>query len=161
VRSLAATGGSAAGERESARRYLEQADESTPALRDYPATIELLLSRTVLALVEGDLETAKALSLEGVRLSREAGDLYQVEAMLGNLGMVGVLGGDLETAKSRFVEALQVARHIDNRLGQYWRLAGVGWHAADSAPLRAVARLLGAAAAVPHAGPAPWTAPPV
>src|SRR5207302_4338178 len=145
--SIAATIESVGGDLEAARRYLEQAEEITPGLGDYPATIELLLSRTVLALVEGDLETAKALSLEGVRLSREAGDLYQVEAMLGNLGMVGVLGGDLETAKSRFVEALQVARQIDNRLGQYWRLAGLGWHAANSGQLRVAARLLGAAEA--------------
>src|SRR5437762_12611985 len=68
--------------------------------------------------------------------------------MLGNLGMVGVLAGDLETAKSRFVESLQVARLIDNRLGQYWTLAGLGWHAANSRQLRVAARLLGAAEAV-------------
>src|SRR5207237_3052763 len=92
--------------------------------------------------------TAIAVSLEGLRLSREAGDLYQVEAMLGNLGMGGVLAGDLRTAKSRFVESLQVARQIDNRLGQYWRLAGLGWHAANSGQLRVAARLLGAAEAV-------------
>src|SRR5437879_13902096 len=94
----------------------------TPALRDFPATIELLLSRAVLALVEGDLETARAVTLEGLRLSRVAGDLYQVEATLGNLGMVGVLASDLHTAKSRFVESLEVVRQIDNRLDQYWRL---------------------------------------
>src|SRR6266568_5935520 len=86
--------------------------------------------------------------LLATQLSREAGDLYQVEAMLGNLGMVGVLAGDLETAKSRFVESLQVARLIDNRLGQYWTLAGLGWHAANSGQLRVAARLLGAAEAV-------------
>src|SRR3989475_7098728 len=93
--SIAATVESVAGDLEAARRYLEQAEEITPGLRDFPATIELLLSRAVLALVEGDLETARAVCLEGVRLSREAGDLYQVEAMLGNLGMVGVLARDL------------------------------------------------------------------
>ena len=87
--SIAATVESVAGDLEAARRYLEQAEEITPGLGDYPATIELMLSRAVLALVEGDLETARAVCLEGVRLSREAGDLYQVEAMLGNLGMVG------------------------------------------------------------------------
>jgi len=137
-----------AGDLEAARRYLKQAEEITHGLRDFPARIELLLSRAVLALVEGDLETARAVSLEGLRLSREAGDLYQVEAMLGNLGMVGVLAGDLQTAKSRFVEALQVARQIDNRLGQYWRLAGLGWHAANSGQVRVAAQLLGAAQAV-------------
>ena len=146
--SIAATVESVAGDLEAARRYLEQAEEITPGLGDYPATIELMLSRAVLALVEADLETARAVCLEGVRLSREAGDLYQVEAMLGNLGMVGVLAGDLETAKSRFVESLQVARLIDNRLGQYWTLAGLGWHAANSGQLRVAARLLGAAEAV-------------
>src|SRR5205823_3835132 len=130
--SLAATVESVAGDLEAARRYIEQAEEITHGLGDFPATIELLLSRAVLALVEGDLDTARAVSLEGLRLSREAGDLYQVEAMLGNLGMVGVLAGDLRTAKSRFVESLQVARQIDNRLGQYWRLAGLGWHAGCS-----------------------------
>jgi len=146
--SLAATVESVAGDLEAARRYIEQAEEITHGLGDFPATIELLLSGAVLALVEGDLDTARAVSLEGLRLSREAGDLYQVEAMLGNLGMVGVLAGDLRTAKSRFVESLQVARQIDNRLGQYWRLAGLGWHAANSGQLRVAARLLGAAEAV-------------
>ncbi len=146
--SIAATVESVAGDLEAARRYLKQAEEITHGLRDFPARIELLLSRAVLALVEGDLETARAVSLEGLRLSREAGDLYQVEAMLGNLGMVGVLAGDLQTAKSRFVEALQVARQIDNRLGQYWRLAGLGWHAANSGQVRVAAQLLGAAQAV-------------
>src|SRR3989441_3992271 len=145
--SIAATVESVAGDLEAARRYLEQAEEVTAHLRDFPATVELLLSRAVLALVEGDLETARAVSLEGVRLSREAGDLYQVEAMLGNLGMVGVLAGDPETAKSRFAEALQVARQTDNRLGQSWRLAGLGWYAANSGQGRGAAQLLGAAQA--------------
>ena len=57
----------------------------TPALHDYPATIELVLSRAVHALLQEDMETAKAASSEGVRLSREAGDLYRVEAMLRQL----------------------------------------------------------------------------
>ncbi len=146
--SMAATVESVAGDLEAARRYLEQAEEITPGLHDFPATIELLLSRAVLALVEGDLETARAVSLDGVRLSREAGDLYQVEAMLGNLGMVGVMAGDLDSALSRGVEALRVARQIDNRLGQYYGLAALGWRAASSGQARLAAQLLGAAEAV-------------
>ena len=142
---MAATVESVAGDLEAARRYLEQAEEITPGLHDFPATIELLLSRAVLALVEGDLETARAVCLEGVRLSREAGDMYQVEAMLGNLGMVGVMAGDLDSALSRGVEALRVARQIDNRLGQYYGLAALGWRAASSGQARLAAQLLGAA----------------
>jgi DNA-binding NarL/FixJ family response regulator len=83
-----------------------------------------------------------------MRLSREAGDLYQLEAMLRNLGMVAMLGGDIHAAKTGFAEALRVARHIDNRLAQFYGLAALGWHAANSAKTRVAAQLLGAAEAV-------------
>ena len=86
--------------------------------------------------------------MEGVRLSREAGDLYQFEAMLRNLGMVGLIAGDIDAAKLRMVEALHVARQIDNRLAQYYGLAAVGWHAANSGQARLAAQMLGAAEAV-------------
>jgi DNA-binding NarL/FixJ family response regulator len=43
------------------------------------------------------------------------------------------------------VEALRVARHIDNRLAQYYGLAILGWHAANSGQHRVAAQLLGAA----------------
>jgi DNA-binding CsgD family transcriptional regulator len=120
----------------------------TPALHDYPATIELVLSQAVHALLQGDMESAKAASSEGVRLSRDAGDLYQIESMLRNFGMVGMMTGDTNAAKSGFVEALQVARLFDNRLAQYYGLACLGWHAANTGQARAAARLLGAAEAL-------------
>jgi DNA-binding NarL/FixJ family response regulator len=87
-------------------------------------------------------------SSEGVRLSREAGDLYQIEAMLRNFGMVGMMTGDTSATRSGFVEALQVARLFDNRLAEYYGLACLGWHAANSGQARAAARLLGAAEAL-------------
>jgi len=83
--------------------------------------------------------------MEGLRLSREAGDLYLVESMLRNLGMVGMMTGDLDSAMSRGVEALRVARQIDHRLAQYYGLAGLGWRAANSGQARLAAQLLGAA----------------
>ena len=146
--SIAATVENLAGEHEAARRYLEEAEAITPGLADFPATIELMESRAIQAIFEGDLETSRAASLEGARLSREAGDLYQLEAMLRNLGMVGMMSGDIHAAKSRFVEALQVARTIDNRLAQYYGLAAAGWYAANTGQTRAAAQLLGAAEAV-------------
>ena len=146
--SIAATVENLAGEHEAARRYLEEAEAITPGLDDFPATIELMESRAIQAIFEGDLETSRAASLEGARLSREAGDLYQLEAMLRNLGMVGMMSGDIHAAKSRFVEALHVARTIDNRLAQYYGLAAAGWYAANTGQARAAAQLLGAAEAV-------------
>ncbi|HEX7264276.1 MAG TPA: LuxR C-terminal-related transcriptional regulator [Candidatus Dormibacteraeota bacterium] len=146
--SLAATIHNVAGDAETARRFLDEAETMTPALHDYPATIELLLSRAVHALLQGDMETAKALSSEGVNLSREAGDLYQNESMLRNFGMVGMMTSDTSAAKSGFVQALRVARLFDNRLAEYYGLACLAWHAANSGQARVAARLFGAAEAL-------------
>jgi predicted ATPase/DNA-binding CsgD family transcriptional regulator len=134
-----------AGEPETARRFLDEAEAMTAALHEYPATIDLVLSRAVHALLQGEMETAKAVSSEGVTLSREAGDLYQMESMLRNFGMVGMMTGDTHAARSGFVEALRVARLFDNRLAEYYGLACLGWQAANSGQARNAARLLGAA----------------
>jgi predicted ATPase/DNA-binding NarL/FixJ family response regulator len=146
--SIAATVANVADDHEAAKRYLDAAAATTAGLDDFPAKIELVQARAIHAIVGEDLETARSASLEGVRLSREAGDLYQLEAMLRNLGTVGVMAGDLPSAKSGFVAALQVARQLDNRLAQYYGLAELGWHAATTGQARVAAQLLGAAQAL-------------
>jgi DNA-binding NarL/FixJ family response regulator len=143
--SLGATIENLAGDSEAARRHLDEAEAMTPDLHDFPTTIELVLSRAIHAIFQGDLETAKAASLQGLHLSREAGDQYQIESMLLNLGQVAMLSGDTNAGKSWSVEALEVARRIDNRLAQYWVLATLGWHAANDGRPRVAAQLLGAA----------------
>jgi predicted ATPase/DNA-binding CsgD family transcriptional regulator len=143
--SLATTIEDLAGHGEAATRYLAEAEAITPGLDDFQATIALVLSRAVHALIREDMEIARAASAEGLRLSREAGDEYQVEAMLRNLGMIEIMTGDVNAARAPFVGALRVARHIDNRLAQYWSLAPLGWHAAKSGQPRLAAQLLGAA----------------
>jgi predicted ATPase/DNA-binding CsgD family transcriptional regulator len=143
--SIAATNEDLAGDPEAARGYLDEAEAITSGLNDFPATIELVLSQAVHAIFQRDLATVTAASLEGVRLGREAGDLFRVESMLGFLGMVGLLSGDNDAAHSRFVEALQVARHIDNRLAQYYGLAAAGWYASTTGHARLAAQLLGSA----------------
>jgi len=145
--SIAATVEHLAGEHEAGRRYLEEAEAITTGLDDFPATIELVESRAIQAIFEGDLEASRAASLEGARLSREAGDVYQLEAMLRNLGMVGMMSGDFHHANSYFSEALHFARTIDNRLAQYYGLSAAGWYAANTGQARAAAQLLGAAEA--------------
>src|SRR6202521_4578777 len=146
--SIAATAENLAGDNEAARRYLEEAEAITPGLDDFPATIELMESRAIQAIFDADLETSRAVSLEGARLSREAGDVYQLEAMLRNLGMVGMMSGDFHSANAKFSEALQLARTIDNRLAQSYGLAAAGWYAANTGQARAAAQLLGAAEAL-------------
>jgi predicted ATPase/DNA-binding CsgD family transcriptional regulator len=143
--SIAATAENVAGDLASARRFLDEAEAITPGLQDFPATIELVLARAIHAFFQADLETARVASSEGVRLSRKAGDLYQLETMLRNLGLVAMMAGDLHASKARFVEALRLAEQIDNRIAQYYLLAALGWHAATSGQARLAARLLGAA----------------
>jgi len=144
--SIAATNEDVSGHAEAARAYLAEAEFIALGLNDFPAIIELLLSRSVHAIFARDFATVTAVSLEGVRLGREAGDLFRVESMLGNLGMVGLLSGDNDAAHCRFVEALQVARHIDNRLAQYYGLAAAGWYASTAGgDARTAAQLFGAA----------------
>jgi hypothetical protein len=145
---MAAIAESVAGDLESAGRHLDEADAITPGLHDFSATIELMQARAVHAFFRGDVETALATSSEGVRFAREAGDLYQLEAMLRNLGMIGMMTGDIQTAGARFADALRVARQGDNRLAQFYGLAALGWHAASSGQARVAARLLGAAETV-------------
>ena len=143
--SISASTATVAGDPEAARRHLDEAQAVNSGLDAFPATIELLLSQSIHAIFQGDLETARALSVEGVTLSRDAGDLYQLENMFRNLGVAGMMSGERDTANAWFVEALKVARQVDNRLGQYWGLAAAGWYAAHAGRARAAAQLLGAA----------------
>jgi DNA-binding CsgD family transcriptional regulator/tetratricopeptide (TPR) repeat protein len=131
-----------------AKLHLDEAEAVGRTLETYPGTTELLQARAINAMFEGDLETVRAASAEGVDLSREAGDLYQLEAMLRNLATAAMMSGDLAAANSSFVKALELARRVDNRLTQIYGLAAAGWYAGSSGQARSAARLLGAAEAL-------------
>jgi len=146
--SIAATAESLVGDPEAAKHCLDEAQAINSRLDDFPATIELVLAQSVHAAVQGDLEAFKAFAAEGVNLSRQANDLYQLDAMLRSLGMVGMMSGDLRAAKAWWVEGLQIARHVDNRLTQFYGLASLGWYAANTGQARVAAQLLGAAEAL-------------
>jgi predicted ATPase/DNA-binding CsgD family transcriptional regulator len=146
--SMGASTSTVAGDPAAARRYLDEAEAIAPSLNDFPAMIELLLSQSIHAIYTGDVETVTALSIEGVTLTRDAGDLYQLENMFRNLGVAGMMSGDFHASNTWFVEALQVARRVDNRLGQYYGLSAAGWYAATVGRARVAAELLGAADAL-------------
>lgn len=143
--SLAASAANVSGDPAAASRLIEEAEALTLQLDDYSATIELLQARAVHAVFAGANKEARDLSSEGVRQSREAGDVYQLESFLRNLASVAMLDGDLETAKRETVAALRLARDLDNRVAQYYGLSALGWHAANSRQPRLGAKLLGAA----------------
>jgi predicted ATPase/DNA-binding CsgD family transcriptional regulator len=146
---MASLAASMAGDRPSARRLLDQAEAATTGLEnDVSAMLMLLQARALGGLFEGDLDGVRSAALEGARLSREIGDLYSLEMMLINLGMVALIERDLAAAKPLFTEALQIARQIDDRVAQYWTLDALGCHAASSGQARLAARLFGAAETV-------------
>jgi predicted ATPase/DNA-binding CsgD family transcriptional regulator len=142
MESVAAT---IAGDRDAARRLLEAAATD---LDDYLAAIAILQARALGGLSERDLDTVRAAAAEGVRRSREAGDLYGLDMMLMNLGTAALVAGDLDEALPRLTEALGIARRIDDRVAQYYLLYALGCHAAGTGQHALAAELFGAASAV-------------
>jgi predicted ATPase/DNA-binding CsgD family transcriptional regulator len=148
-----------AGNHAAARQLLAEAEAITPDLHSYAASIGLIQARAISAFFEGDLDTAKAASFDGVRLTREAGDLYYLQTMLSFLGQVAMLSGNVAASKPWFVEALGIARQIDDRITQYVLLSLLSWHAATSGQAQLAAQLQGAAEVVGSGAGAGMTGP--
>jgi predicted ATPase/DNA-binding NarL/FixJ family response regulator len=137
-----------AGDTPAAQLLLDEAETLTPQLHDYLASVGVLQARVVGAMFEGNPDAAEAAASEGVRLSREVGDVYMLGQMLVHVGLVAIMRGDLKAAKPRLIEAMRAARQIDDRAAQFFLLNALGWHAATSAQARLAAQLLGAAEVV-------------
>jgi DNA-binding NarL/FixJ family response regulator len=134
-----------AGDRASAGRLLDEAQAISTGLEDHSATLSVLQARALRGLFEADLDEVRSAAAEGVRLSREAGDLYSLEMMLTNQGAAALFAGDLAASKPLYEEALRIAHQIDDRVAQYYLLDVLGCNAASSGQARLAARLLGAA----------------
>jgi predicted ATPase/DNA-binding CsgD family transcriptional regulator len=137
-----------AGDRPAAKRLLEAAHAIATDRDDYLATIAVLQAQAFGGLLEGELDTVRRAASEGVRRSRQVGDLYGLEMMLVNLGCATLLGRQLNESKPLLAEALQIARQIDDRVAQYISLDLLGCHAAGTGQPRLAAQLLGAAESV-------------
>ena len=133
-----------AGDRGSADRLLDEAQAVTAGLDDALATLTLLQARSLRGFFEGDLESATSASAEGMRLSRELGDLYTLKVWLLNLGTAALIAGDLPAARPLLTEALQIAHQIDDRVQQSYLLDALGCLAARTGQARVAAQLLGA-----------------
>ena len=142
--SMASIAANMAGDRASARRLLDEAQAVTAGLDDVPAALALLQARSLDGFFEGDLEAASSASSEGVRLSRQVGDLYTLKVWLLNLGTTALIAGELAASKPLFTEALRIAHQIDDRVQQAYLLGALGCHAAGSGQARLAAQLLGA-----------------
>jgi predicted ATPase/DNA-binding CsgD family transcriptional regulator len=150
---------SMAGDPAAARVLLDEAEAIAPRLDHYPASIALIHARAIHALFGGALAAADGAASEGVRLSRDVGDLYYQEQTLMNLGIVAMAAGDLVRSRARLIEGLRISKAIDNRLGQSSFVRLLGGQAGMSGDPRLAARLLGAAEALGSSAGASATAP--
>jgi ATP/maltotriose-dependent transcriptional regulator MalT len=142
---MASTAEHMVGDSAAAQRLLAESEALAPNLDSYPAAVELVLAQAIDAFFEGDLSSAQAISAEGVRRSRQAGDLYRLQTFLMFQGQAGMLSGDVAGSAPWFLESLQVARQIDDRITQYVLLSVLSWHAASTGQMPLAAQLQGAA----------------
>jgi predicted ATPase/DNA-binding CsgD family transcriptional regulator len=143
--SIAANAENQLGNPTDANAFLDEAEAITAAISDYAATMELVQARAVHAFFANDMDAATVTSSEGMRLSRDAGDLFYLASMLRNVGAIAVTNGDLDAANAGASEALRVARQFDDRIAEFYVLAAMSWLAASSGQPRLAARLLGSA----------------
>ncbi len=146
--SIAANAENQIGNPAGASGFLDEAEAITAAISDYAATIEYVQARAVHAFFANDMDAAAATSSEGMRLSRDAGDLFYLGSMLRNVAAIALTKGDLDEANAGGGEALRVARQIDDRIAEFYILAALSWRAASSGQGRLAARLLGAAQSI-------------
>src|SRR5947207_6207038 len=142
--SMASIAANMAGDRGSALRLLGEADTLAAELDDIPTRVGALQARSLNAVFEGDFETLTLVATEGARLSRQVGDLYALHMMNLNLGGAALFSGDAEESRARYSEALRIAYQIDDRIGQFYLLGALAFHATVEGRAKTAAQLLAA-----------------
>jgi DNA-binding CsgD family transcriptional regulator len=143
--SMASVAENMGGDGASAGRLLEEARALMWDLDDVASTLSVLQATALDGLFRDDVDAVRTAATEGVRVSREANDLYSLGMMLLNLGTAAFMAGDIGGARPLWAEALRIADQIDDRVGQSYLLDALGCHVAGSGQARLTARLRGAA----------------
>jgi len=125
-----------AGQRAVARRLLDEAAAVTNGLDDVPASLTFLQARALHGIFDDDVDAVRSAATQGVRLSRQAGDVYTLQHMLIDLGLGELMAGRPDESKASFAEALRLAAQIDDRVAQFYALGALGGGAAGGTPAR-------------------------
>jgi DNA-binding NarL/FixJ family response regulator len=141
---MASIAANMAGDRASALRMLDEAASIAGEVDDVPTKVSVLQARSLNAIFEADFDALRAAATEGARMSRDVGDLYALHMMNLNLGTAALSFGELDESKARYEESLRIAYQIDDRIGQYYVLAGLALHSALAGQSKVAAQLLGA-----------------
>ncbi|MGH2452862.1 MAG: MerC family mercury resistance protein [Candidatus Methylomirabilales bacterium] len=94
-----------------------------------PASARALLGAGTLAGRQGDLEAARRLLEESLRLFRQAEDRWGIGWALDNLGMLALSAGEVERARTMLQESLEIFTHLGDRRGAACTLDNLGWTA--------------------------------
>ncbi len=137
-----------AGDRSAAVRLLDEAAGVAVDRSDAEAALGVLQARAIDGLIRGDQGDVRSASLEGVRLSRETGDLWSLDVWLMNQAIAALAAGRFDEARLLVAEALPIAHRIDDRVSQSHLLTASACLAAAAGRARLAAQLLGAAATV-------------
>jgi DNA-binding CsgD family transcriptional regulator len=132
------------GDRASAQRFLDEARTVAAGLDDLGATLMNHQAQALNGLADGDLAAVTTAAAEGARLSRDAGDLYNLGMMLMNQGYAALRTGALNDADQRLTEGLRIAHQIDDRVAMCYLIGALGCCAAANRKPRRAAELLGA-----------------
>jgi predicted ATPase/DNA-binding CsgD family transcriptional regulator len=92
-----------------------------------------------------DFEECRRASLDGVAMSREAGDLWGLELHLRSLAYAEWQLGRADAAERALLECLAIDRRLDDLWHLAWSTETLGWVTADRGRLERGARLLGIA----------------
>ncbi len=133
-----------AGDRERARSLLDEAGAVPVAAEDITSRVSVLQARALNGVFAADAEAVRAAATEGARLSRASGDLYAQHMMELNLGGAAMLAGELGDAREHCERGLRIAYEVDDRIGQAYLLAALGFLAAQNGRPAVASRLLGA-----------------
>ncbi len=142
--SMASIAANMAGDHTTALNMLDEAAAVAGEIDDVATKVSVLQARSFNAIFEADFDALRAAATEGARLSSEVGDLYAMHMMNLNLGSAALSFGELDESKARFSEALRIAYRIDDRIGQFYLLAGLAYHASVGGQPSVAAQLLGA-----------------
>jgi len=103
------------GQPDAALPVIEQGLGLSRRLQEPHLTGRLLVVRSFVRNVGGDLVGAARDITESLQLFRQAGDRRGIATMLGNLGSIELSMGDLDAATRHLVESLDTARALDAR----------------------------------------------
>src|SRR5262252_8394897 len=120
--SMASIAENMAGDHAAAQRLIDEAEAAMTGLDYPPGTVAVLQARSLNGFFESDLAAVTAAATEGVRLAKQAGDLYVLMVMLMNLASVAIIAGDLDGSWTLLVESLQLGLQIDDRVVQFYLL---------------------------------------